>query len=63
MQNPTQGDRQSANNIKKFINDILAKKVTDEKPLERRQRPVTTTKEDSREINQILESSQPRVIQ
>ncbi len=59
MQNPTQGDRQSANNIKKFINDILAKKVTDEQ----RQRPVTTTKEDSREINEILESSQPRVIQ
>ncbi|CAF1281289.1 unnamed protein product [Adineta steineri] len=59
MNNPRQGNQQSASNIKKLLNDIITQKATDEQPLERRQTPMGTTKDDAREINEILESSPP----
>ncbi|CAF1033343.1 unnamed protein product [Adineta ricciae] len=53
-----EGDR-GTHNMKKLINDILTEKITEEHPMERRATPMGMTKEDSREINEILESSPP----
>ena len=55
-----EGDR-GTHNMKKLINDILTEKITEEHPMERRATPMGMTKEDSREINEILESSPPMV--
>ncbi|CAF0799212.1 unnamed protein product [Adineta ricciae] len=58
---PKPEDKRGAHNMKKLINDILTEKITEEHPMERRATPMGMTKEDSREINEILESSPPMV--